>query len=109
MDKSIIHGFHYFEAMTNAYKRICEKIEEMQKNGIVKFSEIAHTKKKYISLYTEYKARKDWFYDMLSASGITVKEENCMSDFSAKIYNKEEQDVLRIVSFIEKEKARNHK
>ena len=96
MDKSIIHGFHYFEAMSNAYK----KIEEMQENGIVKFSEIAHTKKKYISLYTEYKARKDWFYDMLSASGITVTEENCMSDFSAKIYNKEEQDFLRIVSFI---------
>lgn len=109
MNESIIHGFRYFEAMANAYKRICEEIEEMQKNEIVKFSEIAHTKKKYISLYTEYKAGKDWFYDMLSASGITVKEENCMSDFSAKIYNKEEQDVLRIVSFIEKERVRNHK
>jgi hypothetical protein len=88
--------------MTNAYKRICEKIEEMEKNGIVKFNEIANTKKKYTSLYKEYKARKDWFYDMLSASGITVTEENCMSDFSAKIYNKEEQDVLRIVSFIKR-------
>ena len=100
MDKSIIHGFRYFEAMANAYKRICEKIEEMQKKGIVTFSEIAHLKKKYISLYTEYNARKEWFYEILTSTGIIVAEENCMSDFSAKIYNKEEKDVLRIVSFI---------
>lgn len=100
MDKSIIHGFCYFEAMANAYKRICEKIEEMQEKGIVTFSEIAHLKKKYISLYTEYNARKEWFYEILTATGITVTEENCMSDFSVKIYDKEEKDVLRIVSFI---------
>lgn len=97
MDKSIIHGFHYFEAMANAYKRICEKIEEMQEKGIVTFSEIAHLKKKYISLYTEYNARKEWFYEILTATGITVTEENLMSE---ETYNKEEQDVLRIVSFI---------
>ena len=97
MDKSIIHGFHYFEAMANAYKRICEKIEEMQEKGIVTFSEIAHLKKKYISLYTEYNARKEWFYEILTATGITVTEENLMSE---ETYNKEEKDVLRIVSFI---------
>lgn len=97
MDKSIIHGFHYYGAMANAYKRICEKIEEMQEKGIVTFSEIAHLKKKYISLYTEYNARKEWFYEILTATGITVTEENLMSE---ETYNKEEKDVLRMVSFI---------
>lgn len=97
MDKSIIHGFRYFEAMANAYKRICEKIEEMQEKGIVTFSEIAHLKKKYISLYAEYNARKEWFYEILTSTGITVKENDRMSDYAMEVYETEERKVLSII------------
>lgn len=97
MDKGIVNGFHYFEDKANAYKRVCEKINDMQEKGVVTFREIAHLKKKYILLYKEYKARKERFYWILTESGITVKGNDRMSDYAMEVYETEERKVLSII------------